>query len=325
MILKTTQKTNGRFPERNLKSVSGGHVWIFGLSFLMVRVSKNSPTTTTHRSRQVLSSGKSLTTTQRGTGDNDEKESHRISLPSVDWDEYWIAQWDKVCDLMEAHGGFVGTSLSHNVLRRIVINAPVVLGFCTLCTMIHVLVRFAFPNMERVLAIQDRIRWDHPIQQVTSLLTHVLVHSSHDHLKGNMVHILLVGPTVEHEFGSSSMACIFVLVAVVSALVHILVGNVATHQLGASGVVFCCILLNSLVSATYGKIPLSFILTTIIWLGDELVQFLWPTNNISHHAHLSGGLVGAFAGYYIQRQRSLQKQSQIVQHWFNKVRKDKIR
>jgi membrane associated rhomboid family serine protease len=49
---------------------------------------------------------------------------------------------------------------------------------------------------------------------------------------------LLVGPSVEHEFGSTALIHIFGLVAFSSALVHILIGKPYTHQLGASGAVF---------------------------------------------------------------------------------------
>jgi rhomboid protease GluP len=239
-----------------------------------------------------------------------------------------ISEWDdRLCDWIEKNGGPVGKWISTKILRRIVINAPVVLGFCFLCAVVHVIVRYCgFSEWERTLAIQDRIIFfSSPVQQVTSLFTHVLVHSDNDHLKGNIIHILLVGPTVEHEFGSMNTFIIFVIVAVISAFVHILVGNNYTHQLGASGVVFCCILLNSLVSATYGKIPLSFIITAFMYLGDEFIQFFWPTNNISHHAHLSGGFVGAVAGYYIQQRRSKQTQKRIIQQWANKTTKVKTK
>jgi Rhomboid family len=72
--------------------------------------------------------------------------------------------------------------------------------------------------------------------------------------------------------------------------------------LGASGVCFAFILLNSLVSAKRGKLPLSFVLTAIWWLGDELIDFFFSGDGVSHHAHLVGGIVGAAFGYYLRQE-----------------------
>ena len=124
-----------------------------------------------------------------------------------------------------------------------------------------------------------------------------------------MTHLLLVGPSVEHAFGSQNVSIIMLVVAVVSAFAHILLGNNYSHQLGASGVVFACILLNSLVGASHGKIPMAFVLVAILYLGEELALFFnfWNPDGISHHAHLTGGIVGAVAGFYIHRKQSSNK------------------
>jgi membrane associated rhomboid family serine protease len=220
--------------------------------------------------------------------------------------------------------GTIGKSVSDNFLRRLTVNAPVLLCFVVICVVIHVSTGW-IANMGRILGVHDT--WDtlrFPCQY-TSLVTHIFAHSDYGHLRGNMTHLLLVGPSVEHVFGSKNLLLIMLVVAVVSAFAHILLGNAHTHQLGASGVVFACILLNSLVSATNGTIPLSFLLTVILYMGDELFQFFWNSDATSHHAHLTGGLVGAAAGFYIHRERSKSKTKTFLNKWMSGTIKKKAK
>jgi membrane associated rhomboid family serine protease len=226
--------------------------------------------------------------------------------------EDWSAdQWQDVCKWV-ADIGPVGAWISNNILRRLTIEAPVVLSFVTLCTVLF----FCLPSSSgRWLGVHDtwnssRIPW-----QYTSLLTHIAAHVDMGHLRGNMTHLLLTGPSVERAFGSKNVLYILLVVAITSAIMHIWVGGYYTHQLGASGVVFAFILLNSLVSASHGKIPVSFILTAIYYLGDELYDFFFDKGPTSHHAHLTGGLVGAAAGFYLHRQRSVESTRKYAMKW----------
>jgi membrane associated rhomboid family serine protease len=226
-------------------------------------------------------------------------------------------QWDRCCDYIEEHGGDVGRWISINLLRRLTVEAPVVICFSLVCVMVHILNVTILPGLNRFLAVQDTFSM-FSFMQYPRLITHVFAHDSQiNHIKGNMMNLLLVGPSAEHVYGSHAMLLTFVLVAIVSAFAHILVGSAYTHQLGASGIVFCVILLNSLVAADSGEIPLSFVLTVGLWVTDEVVKFLWNTDHMSHHAHLTGAIVGTMAGYYfkgkeailVSRERSIRKRS----------------
>ena len=226
----------------------------------------------------------------------------------------WSHEWLEFCDRVATFSPF----LSNRILRRLTVNAPVILLFVAICTLLHIFVGCWSPSSGRILGVHDtwntsRIPW-----QYTSLVTHIFAHSDFGHLRGNMTHLLLVGPGVEHAFGSRNVLKIMVIVAITSAFAHILIGNVRTHQLGASGVVFACILLNSIVSAENGKIPLSFVLTAILYLGEEFMNMLpvWSHKSAtSHHAHLTGGIIGAMAGFYIHKQRRRTKTKSIVDKW----------
>jgi GlpG protein len=150
------------------------------------------------------------------------------------------------------------------------------------------------------LAVEDRVNW-YQWKQLPSLVTHIVAHSDVPHIKGNLVHILLVGPSAEHVYGSGAMLMVILLVALTSAAAHILIGSSYTHQLGASGVVFSFILLNSLVAASAGQIPLGFLLTAGLWGVDELYKLLFANDGVSHHAHLTGAIVGSAFAFYWRR------------------------
>jgi membrane associated rhomboid family serine protease len=243
-----------------------------------------------------------------------------FSTTSSQREETWSQEWKEICDKI-AKSGPAGSFVANHILRRITINAPVVLLFVAICVVLHIMTGW-FPGMFRILGVLDT--WDGSrLLQYTSLFTHIFAHSDYNHLKGNMTHLLLTGPGVEYAFGSKNLAIIMLVVALVSAFAHIMFGSSYTHQLGASGVVFACILLNSLVSASNGKIPLSFILTATLYLGDEFFKFFWGGGAVSHHAHLTGGLVGAAAGFVIQKQRTKKKTKSIIEKWMKGKNKKK--
>ena len=69
-----------------------------------------------------------------------------------------------------------------------------------------------------------------------------------------------------------------------------------------SAQVSALILLNSLGAASSGRVPLTFLLTAVFWLSDE-VQSILTRDGVSHAAHLAGALVGTAAGYAIHAGR----------------------
>lgn len=209
--------------------------------------------------------------------------------------------WDDLCDWLEQgkQPDYVRW-ISLSVLRRITVEAPVVITFCFLCVVVHVLQKVVWTGLNTFLAVPHTFRLL-SVMQVPRLFTHVIAHDgSISHIKNNMVHLLLVGPSAEHVYGSTTMLLVIALVAVTSAAAHILVGSPHTHQLGASGVVFAVILLNSLMAAVSGTIPLSFILTAALWVSDEVYKFFFGRDGVSHHAHLTGAIVGTVVAYYIR-------------------------
>jgi len=171
---------------------------------------------------------------------------------------------------------------------RITYNAPVVLTF----TLLAVLV-FLLPQATRVhyFAAHPKII---DTSSYLGLVTHIFGHASWEHLLGNFMLILLLGPILEERYGSLSLIVMILITAVVSGLVDVALGH---GTLGASGIVFMMILLASTANIRQGEIPLTFIAVAVIYLGGEVYAGVTKNDNVSHLGHLLGGLSGAAFGF----------------------------
>ena len=195
-----------------------------------------------------------------------------------------------------------------SIVGALQIDSPLVLAFVATCVTLHAvgtLVRGE--NFARdVLGVWP---WStfrvSDLRSYPQLFTHVLGHASWQHLNGNLVNFLLVGPQIEREYGLFSMLKIMVWTAVFSALSHMALGPSNGVQIGSSGVVFSLILLSSLVAAQDRRVPLTFVCQAVVWCWTEIGASLFSSNSdgISHLAHLSGALVGTFAGYSLHYER----------------------
>ena len=137
-----------------------------------------------------------------------------------------------------------------------------------------------------------KVPWRKQLQVLEDVISHV-------------VNLLLVMPACERHFGALALLKIIFYVALASGVAHMFLGAHNTVQLGASGVVFSMIILNSLIemgnpgrSGTVGKIPLTFLCQICLWCWKEVLSQLFSQGNtgISHIAHLVGAVVGTVMG-----------------------------
>ena len=126
--------------------------------------------------------------------------------------------------------------------------------------------------------------------------THVLGHATMSHLIGNLTYILLLGPLLEEKYGSAFLLKVILLTALVTGLVNYVIFPGA-GLLGASGVVFAFIILSSITGVRQGEIPLTFLLVTAIYLGQQVYEGIFLADNVANFAHIIGGLIGAGAGF----------------------------
>ncbi len=175
------------------------------------------------------------------------------------------------------------------VMKRfnITYNAPVVLTFALIAVVVHLLgdsVKEYFVMRPRLESLGDYF----------ALISHIAGHASWEHLLGNFMLILLLGPLLEERQGSLSLLVMILVTALVTSLLNLFFFK--TYVLGASGVVFMFILLASTANIRKREIPLSFIAVAVLYLGGELVA-AFRDDQISQMAHLIGGLVGAGFGF----------------------------
>jgi membrane associated rhomboid family serine protease len=179
---------------------------------------------------------------------------------------------------------------------RIKYNAPTVLTYTLLCALVLFLNAF-FPGLILNWFLVPGRNTFHAssFRNWVTVFTHVAGHKDWSHLINNFTLILLIGPMLEETYGSKSLFVMIITTALVTGFLNILLFNSAL--MGASGVVFMMILLSSFTNFNSGEIPLTFILVMILYLFIQLFNASGP-ENISHFAHVVGGLCGSFFGFF---------------------------
>ncbi|WP_139904754.1 rhomboid family intramembrane serine protease [Clostridium thermarum] len=127
------------------------------------------------------------------------------------------------------------------------------------------------------------------------LFGHVLGHADMQHFVNNFIIILLIGPMLEEKYGGKSLMTMISITAVITGLLNIILFD--TALLGASGIVFMMILLSSFVNIERGKVPLTFIVIVCIFIGREVIDGIFSSDNISQLTHIVGGICGAYFGF----------------------------
>ena len=169
---------------------------------------------------------------------------------------------------------------------RISYNSPVVLTFALLA----VVVQLVAPGSRWFAAAPEF----QGTESYVGLVSHILGHGGWDHLIGNFMLILLLGPILEERYGSVPLMAMILITALVTGIVN--VSFFDTYLVGASGIAFMMILLASTANIRQGEIPLTFIAVAVVYLGGEIVK-AFEDDRVSQMAHVVGGVVGAAFGF----------------------------
>ena len=185
---------------------------------------------------------------------------------------------------------------------RIRFNSPVVLGLVFLCFGATAAGLLTGGRVTQLLFMTYRSPLTSPLTYLR-LFTHILGHGSWAHFLGNASYLLLLGPMLEEKYGSKRLLVVVLLTAGITGIInYVFFPNVALC--GSSGVVFAFILLASFTSFRHGDIPLTFLLVSVIFIGQQVYEGITVQDNISNMAHIVGGLIGGAVGYRLNRKKA---------------------
>ncbi len=184
---------------------------------------------------------------------------------------------------------------------RVSYNAPVVLTFSIISFLALLLGILTNNKSTQLLFCTYRSSFT-DILMYLRLFTHVLGHANWQHFFNNMLMFMLIGPLLEEKYGSKMILEMIVLTAGITGLLNnILFPH--TALLGASGIVFMFIMLSSLTAFREKEIPLTFIVVLVMYIGQEIINGLFTSDNIAQSAHLLGGACGSFFGFFVNKNK----------------------
>lgn len=182
---------------------------------------------------------------------------------------------------------------------KLTFNSPVVLGFVAACVAAMILNIVTGGAANRTLFSVYRAPLSNPLTWLR-MVFHIFGHADWNHLLGNMMLILLLGPMLEEKYGSADLLVVIFATALLTGLIYY-VFFPTTMLLGASGVVFAMILLSSITSADGEGIPVTFLLVAVMYVGREIWQSFTAHDNVAYLGHIIGGGVGSALGFMLNR------------------------
>ena len=174
-------------------------------------------------------------------------------------------------------------------------NSPVILGFAAVCVIAQILNMVTGGASNRAVfsvygaSLLDPLTW-------VRCIGHVFGHAGWDHLIGNLMYILILGPMIEEKYGARNTAIIILATAAVTGIISMIFFP-RIMLLGASGVVFAFILIGSITAKEDRKIPVTFILVALLYIGQQVWQGVTQRDSISQMSHIIGGITGSVLGF----------------------------
>lgn len=182
---------------------------------------------------------------------------------------------------------------------RLSFNAPAILAFTAICVVVQIIniITKGASNTAVFSVYQSSLL--NPLTYVRCVC-HVFGHADWDHLIGNMMYILILGPMIEEKYGTSNTIFVMVATALVTGIINMIFFP-GVRLLGASGIVFAFILISSITTKEDRTIPVTFILVALLYVGQQVYQGVFQRDNISQMAHIAGGVVGSVLGFIMQK------------------------
>lgn len=187
------------------------------------------------------------------------------------------------------------------IRKRLIFNSPVILSFVAVCFLARILSIITGGRSDEAVFSVYRSPLADPLTYIRCIC-HVFGHIDWDHLLGNMMYLLILGPMLEEKYGSRGIARIMLMTAVVTGIIN-MVFFPRVMLLGASGIIFAFILLSSITSSGEDGIPVTFILVAVMYIGSQIYDGMFTRDSVSQLTHIVGGAVGTAAGFAMNRTR----------------------
>ena len=180
-------------------------------------------------------------------------------------------------------------------------NSPVILGFTIACIVALLLDKITGGLSTTACFSVYRSSLLSPLTYLR-FFGHVLGHAGWQHFIVNIMMILVVGPLLEEKYGSLNILFIMLATALITGIINF-VFFPHVQLLGASGIVFAFILLASMTSFKEGRIPITFLLVAVIYIGGEIYEGIFVQDNVSNLTHIIGGAVGSGLGFVMNKDK----------------------
>ncbi len=182
---------------------------------------------------------------------------------------------------------------------RLSFNAPAVISFVGICVIVQIINVLTKGASNRTIFSVYGSSLLNPLTYLRCVC-HVFGHADWDHLLGNMMYILILGPMIEEKYGTSNTIFVMAATAIVTGIINMIFFP-GVRLLGASGIVFAFILIASITVKEDRTIPVTFILVALLYIGQQVYQGLFNHDNISQMAHIVGGVVGSVLGFVMNK------------------------
>jgi membrane associated rhomboid family serine protease len=179
---------------------------------------------------------------------------------------------------------------------KLTFNSPFTIYF-SIAALVVFLLSGNFSNENNPFVLVGTVQ-PYELKWYIGLVTYPLAHANFQHLLGNFSIILLLGPILEKQYGWKKLLVFSLITCLLTAILHIAFWDIGL--IGASGIVFMFIILSSLMHIKGNEIPITFILVTLLYLGQEVLAS-FANDNISHFAHIMGGVTGIYFGFFWKR------------------------
>jgi len=168
-----------------------------------------------------------------------------------------------------------------------------------ICVAFFLLSQAAPDFVEDYLALNPVFVTIHP----WTLITHMFLHASFDHLLFNMIFLFFFGTILERRVGESRFLLIFIVSGLIGALGQMFI-TPAGYMMGASGALYgvlgcLAVIAPEIRVLLFFVIPLSIRASVVLFAFLDFVMMGSP-DSIAHMAHISGLVAGLAYGWMLK-------------------------